>query len=714
MSLAHPAWLVSLALIPALIVAAVLAARTRNRAWRALVAPRLRHSLLRLTAPLPRWIALAALLVALACMIFALSRPQGNGGTRTESVKARNIIIAFDLSRSMLVKDVSPNRLDQARAIALEMIESLPDDRIGVIAFAGTAYLVAPLTIDHAAVRETIQQLDTETIPTGGSNLAGATRLAIKTFTGNQISNGALIILSDGEEHDGDIASTALDADRAGLFVFAAAIGTTDGGLIPDPRAPDKLFRDKHGNPVHSRRHDEALRSLAAKTGGRFLHAASGAAIGPMVEAALGDLERLEIDIRQRRVSIEFYQWVLLPALLLLMLAIVANTRWRPLPPRAAIAGTASLAFILALPFLPGKPLPGENEKPKPVRHICVMRNPAAQNRRHVRLPQNTLAPEIRRHASASHQKELLTKNPRSLLIPVATGFDRIAEKTKGHESICRHRLAEGDAALGANDIKTAEAAFSAALLSRDPAVQAAAHHNLGNALIEKGWRQLSDGRPYPGGAEAEKQLEDLVAKHLAKWLTAPPEQNAPPESMRLFESVLLSWTDAARHYDSATQADPSRDDSLHNRKVAELLLDKLRDSIQSTLDAVKQQLPKPQPQDSPGQGQPQPKEGDADQKQPNPSGQKGDQKDKNTPGDEQQKQDKQGDGEKPDDNANSDKGGKKDESAKTDKGEKKNKGKDESPEERARRLLRENADFESGPLIRGRRYQSRRPDFDW
>jgi len=296
-----------------------------------------------------------------------------------------------------------------------------------------------------------------------------------------------------------------------------------------------------------------------------------------------------------------------------------------------------------------------------------------------------------------------------NFLIPVSGDFARLASETNSPDSQCRYRLAQGDAALAADDLRDAEAAFSAALLSPDPAVQAAAHHNLGNVLIEQGWRKLSGGQPYPDGKEVPKQLKTHVAKQLMEWLTENPDQANDSESMRLFESVLLSWTDAARHFDSAVDADPSREDSIHNRKAAGLLLDELRESIRQTLDDVKQQLPNPQPNDSQGEGQPQPKEGEGDQQQQKSPGESSEQNDEQNPDKNSEDQTQQGGDKKSKENDKPDKGEEKDDPSKSDK-----KDKGESPEEEARRRLRENADFESGPMIRGRRYQFRRPDFDW
>ncbi|MGE9269811.1 MAG: vWA domain-containing protein [Verrucomicrobiales bacterium] len=173
MTFAEPGWLLALLLLPLLVTAAVLVARSRSMQWSAFVAPRLRPRLLHRSSPLPRWVAFACLVVSLACLILSMARPQSTHGTRSEAILGRNILFALDLSRSMKVADVKPDRLSQAKAACFELLDALPNDRVGLVGFAGTPYLFAPLTVDHAAVRESLAEIDLDWIPTGGSNLAG-------------------------------------------------------------------------------------------------------------------------------------------------------------------------------------------------------------------------------------------------------------------------------------------------------------------------------------------------------------------------------------------------------------------------------------------------------------------------------------------------------------------------------------------------------------
>ncbi len=329
MSFHNPLWLSLLLTLPALLVAAVVVALRFGRKWDAFLAPRLRARLLRRASAVPRWFALCFLAGSGAALIIALARPVGEGGAESETAKARDIIIALDISRSMRVGDVSPDRLAHAKIIAHDMIEALPGDRFGLIGFAGHAYQYAPLTVDHAAVRETIDQLDETWATRGGSNLADAIRIAISTLRDSGNRNAALMILSDGEENTGDSAAMISEAERAGIYIFAVCIGTEEGGRVPHPDYPGGYITDRGGEPVISRAEPEVLRKLTTATGGRFAKAGSGFDATALIQSAVRDLDAFEVEGRERTIVVEFFQWFTVPAMLFLFASIVAATRWR-------------------------------------------------------------------------------------------------------------------------------------------------------------------------------------------------------------------------------------------------------------------------------------------------------------------------------------------------------------------------------------------------
>jgi len=651
----QPAWLILLVLLPLLGVGAILTARLRRRQWSAFTAPRLRSSLLRRGSPLPRWFALFFLLAGCGALIIALARPQGDAGTRTEKALGRNVIVALDLSRSMRVADVKPDRLSQAKMVIYELLEAMPNERIGLIGFAGNSFLYAPLTVDHNAVRETVEQIDETWAPLGGSDLAGAIKLAVDTFKKTGQKNNALVIISDGEETTkGKLDNMIHEAAQSGVYILAIGVGTADGDYVPNKDFADKLMYDRSGNPVISRLQPDVMRKLAAETKGRYAVAGSGMDIPAMVKASIKDLDAFEVEGRERRVSIEFYQWLVLPAVVFLMGSILAGTRWKGVNP----APLAALVFLT--------PTPSRADEVSAARDALVQKH----------------------HTEARN------------------AYRKLAETTRLGERKARFRLGEATAAYRGGDFRQARTAYSRALLSEEPEVLANAHTGMGNTLFQLGWRGLSE-EAYPGDAAHAPDLEkfDALAKEaLAKLNEGNDESGDPSAATKKFESLITDWTDAVRHYDSSLAINPSNEAAKHNRKLTMTYLKRLRELMQEEKEETEQSMPQPQPQ--PQEGKPQ--EGDGEPKEKKP-GDKGED-DPKQPGDQGKDEDKNqkgsgGEQEKKDEKSG---GEKKDKDSKKD-----GKRPDETPEEEARRILKENADTEKGPLTPGRR-EFRPAEKDW
>src|SRR5947207_10722196 len=187
--------------------------------------------------------------------ITALAKPRW--GYIYENVKRKglDLIFAADTSRSMLSNDVSPNRLQRVKLAAQDLINELQGDRVGLVAFAGRAFLQAPLTIDYDAAAEAINDLDTNTIPEGGTNISDAIDLAVRTFGKSAIGNRAVIIFTDGEELSGNAPKTAKAAADAGVRVFAVGVGTPEGSLIPinGEGGGNAFVKDSQGQVVKSK-----------------------------------------------------------------------------------------------------------------------------------------------------------------------------------------------------------------------------------------------------------------------------------------------------------------------------------------------------------------------------------------------------------------------------------------------------------------------------
>lgn len=334
MTLAEPAFLLLLLLIPLLALGAFLAERQRRAAWQTLVAPRLRRKLAAPLSPWSRWLSLGGGLLGLCLLIFCLAQPIAGEKETTSLVKGRNIIIAVDASRSMLVRDVAPNRLNAAKTAVYELLERFPDDRIGLLAFAGSASLQAPLTIDHNALRETLDQLDETNVPSGGSNLADAINLATKTFKETGQQTHGLIVISDGELHEGELEDASFDARQAGVFVVTIGLGTREGDFVPDPTEEDGRFRDRSGKPVLSRLNPDPLRTLAGDTGGLYLEG-FGSDFTDKIDTVISRLDAFEDEGRIQKTPVPRFQWFLIPAMILMLASILFRFLWSPTRPRA-------------------------------------------------------------------------------------------------------------------------------------------------------------------------------------------------------------------------------------------------------------------------------------------------------------------------------------------------------------------------------------------
>lgn len=669
MHLAQPAWLLLLVLLPILGAGAVLVARLRRKQWHAFVAERLRPVLLRTSSPLARWFSLIFLLAATAALIIAMSRPQGNAGTRAEKTTGRNILIALDLSRSMRVTDVKPDRLAQAKVVIYELLEALPNERVGLIGFAGTAHLLAPLTIDHGAVRETVEQADENWVAMGGSDFTAALRLAISTLKETGQKNNALIILSDGEKHDESLVSIIDEAKRAGVYIFAVGVGTDDGGFVPSEDFPNGRMIGPDGKPVLSRLQPATLRRLATDTLGRFATASGSTDIPTMVKLAAKDLDAFEMKGRERHFTIEFYQWLVLPAIVFLMVSIVAATRWRP-----TAGNTAGTAATIAC-------------------GILLTHQPA-------------------RAGEAADAKSQLEQGH---LDQARTAFGTLATETRFPERSARYSLGEATAAYRAKDYSAARAAFSRALLSADPEVAGNAHFGLANSLFQIGWKTLAKS-PYPTDPKAVPDLagfDTIVKDRLAAILKTETEPDQSTPGIAELENLAVNWADAVEHYDSALLADPANPDLQHNRETTMTFIKRLLQLLEQERQQTEESIPEPQPSPAPGNPGEEPSKGPGqqpdDQKNPenqgDPKNNPGDQGDPdgNNPGD----QGKQPDDPKPD--PNDQPGDKPPDPPKDPSGQQPG----ETPEETARRILGENADLQKGPPRAGRHLQ-RVPKKDW
>ena len=334
LSFARPVWLHALWLLP-LGVALFWWAEQRRRALIGrIVAPKLRALLAGNTSPARRWLRGACVLGALGLLAVTLAGPRLGYDTLEVPHKGRDVLIAMDVSRSMLATDVAPTRLQRSKLLAEDLISELGGDRLGLVAFAGSAFLQAPLTLDHGAVLAAVDELDTELIPKGGTNLAAAIRTCEEAFGKAEGFSRAIVIISDGEELDADGVTAAKQAAAAGIRIFTVGVGSAEGSEIP--LGPGEFVRDAAGKVVQSRLDAARMKEIAEASGGFYVPLDENAA-RKLATAGIGKMEEVEMSTSASRRPIERYQWPLAAAIGLLALqALVGERRRRPVVAVAA------------------------------------------------------------------------------------------------------------------------------------------------------------------------------------------------------------------------------------------------------------------------------------------------------------------------------------------------------------------------------------------
>jgi Ca-activated chloride channel family protein len=453
---AHPSYLHALWLLPALVLLRVWAEGKGERTAGSMVAQRLRELLIVSASPLIAWIVFVLQLTALAGFVIALAQPRWGEEKHVVAESGRNVLLAIDTSKSMMADDVAPNRLMRAKLAAQDLVETLKEQRVGLIAFAGRAYLQAPLTTDHAAVIESLQSLDTFTIPRGGSATSEALREALEAFDKTKARNHGLILFSDGGENDAALDSMIAKLKAKRVMVITVGVGTEMGSLIPDPD-PDSqgdYVRDPDtGNPVHSKLEESVLQKIAAETGGRYLKMGAQSLNNSVVLQTIQSLESLETGNREESKPIERFYWPLGAAIISLMLALMLRPAARL--PRLSPA----LVAVLVAGLVPS------DAKAVLTEHQSITEAQSSYEQQNYQRARDIYA-------------RLLAEEPP----PAKAGA---------------YAYGLGAAAHQLKDYDRAVEAFSRSLHAPDKQLQARAHRSLGNTLYEQGGKALQQQPDY-------------------------------------------------------------------------------------------------------------------------------------------------------------------------------------------------------------------------
>lgn len=264
--------------------------------------------------------------------ILALARPQW--GFEWEEVKrsGTDILIAMDVSKSMLARDVKPNRLERSKFAVKDLIKKLNGDRIGLIAFAGTAFLQCPLTIDYNGFLLTLDDLNVMTIPRPGTSISSAIREAMKVFEGPEKKYKVLVIITDGEDWEGDAIKMADAAAKLGIKIYCVGVGSQEGDVIQavDDRGERTFVSDSSGKVVKTRLNEDLLKRIAISTGGSYVRATqSDFGLSLLYDKSISKLEKRDIESKMKKHYHERFQIFLTIALVLLFLEPFISDRRR-------------------------------------------------------------------------------------------------------------------------------------------------------------------------------------------------------------------------------------------------------------------------------------------------------------------------------------------------------------------------------------------------
>jgi Ca-activated chloride channel family protein len=333
MHFARAEYLHFLWLLPLLALFFVWSFRRRRRRLEMLISPSLAP---RLTGEFSRGKAILRALLLLCCFAFfilALARPQW--GMRMETVRRRgvDILVALDTSYSMNAEDVAPARLAKAKAEVRSLLARLRGDRIGLISFAGSAVVQCPLTLDYGAINLFLDVASTESIPDPGTSLAAAITAANAAFIAKERKYKVLVILTDGEDLEGQVDSAVEKAKKAGVIIYAIGIGSPDGRPIPvrdDQGNIVEYRKDPNGQVVISRLDEKALAQIASQTGGRYFRATTAEGELDDLYGEVSQMDKKELESKMYQNFEDRFQYPLTVAVFLLAVEALLSDKKRP------------------------------------------------------------------------------------------------------------------------------------------------------------------------------------------------------------------------------------------------------------------------------------------------------------------------------------------------------------------------------------------------
>ncbi|MEP0263262.1 VWA domain-containing protein [Dokdonia sp.] len=271
--------------------------------------------------------------LAILFLVLALVNPKM--GTKLETVKREgvDVVFAVDVSKSMLAEDIAPNRMEKSKQLVTQIINNLGSDRIGIIAYAGSAYPQLPITTDYSSAKLFLSQMNTNMLSSQGTAISEAIELAKTYYNDEEQTNRVLFIISDGEDHVGEFSNIAEQANEEGIRIFTIGVGDSNGGPIPLKRngIVQSYKKDQNGETVITKLDEQTLKDIAAEANGEYIYGKNTSEVTEKVKEILNGMNKKEFEAKQFADFKDQFQWFLGAGLFLLFIDIFLldrKTNW--------------------------------------------------------------------------------------------------------------------------------------------------------------------------------------------------------------------------------------------------------------------------------------------------------------------------------------------------------------------------------------------------
>ena len=330
---AHPEYLNAMYLLPILVIIFYLLYKNKNKLLERFADKELHSVIVSSYSNVKNYIKFGIIILALICLIIAAANPQV--GTKLQEVKQTGIdvFILLDVSRSMTAEDIKPNRLEKAKYQISNLIQKLAGDRIGLIIFAGKAYIQFPLTTDYSAASLFLSAVDVNSVPQQGTAIGSAINLAVQSFD-SSATEKVIIVITDGEDHEGDVMDAVDKAVSNGNKIYTIGLGSTGGVPIPVYNNRGDMIgfkKDNEGNPVLTKLDEESLKQIASAGNGEYFRGNNYEDYLDKIYNNLSELKKSEFGVKKVTDYEDRFYYFLIPAILLLIIELFISEKKSPL-----------------------------------------------------------------------------------------------------------------------------------------------------------------------------------------------------------------------------------------------------------------------------------------------------------------------------------------------------------------------------------------------